>query len=131
MGEFFVSVSGVSLCVDTFGTPGDPAILLIGGACQSMDWWEPGFCRRLGDVGRYVIRYDARDTGRSAVSPAGAPAYTSDELTTDPLGVLDALGVAAAHLVGVSSGGGIAQDLAALRPDAVRSLTLIATSAAF
>jgi len=122
---------GTVLCVDSFGDTGDPAILLMGGATSSMDWWEVDFCRRLADAGRFVVRFDARDTGESSHWPVGKPGYTGEDLSLDPLRVLDALGVASAHLVGVSMGGGIAQDLAVRFPDRVLSVTLIATTAAF
>jgi pimeloyl-ACP methyl ester carboxylesterase len=78
-----------------------------------------------------VIRYDHRDTGQSTASPLGQPSYTGADLSADPLRVLDALEVDRAHLVGVSMGGGIAQDIAVEHPARVLSLTLIATSAAF
>jgi len=121
---------GVELCLETFGDPDDAAVLLLGGATASMDWWDAAFCRRLAAEGRYVVRYDHRDTGESTTSPAGRPAYSMRDLTTDPLRVLDALGVRGAHVVGVSMGGGIAQALAASHPDRVLTLTLIATSPA-
>jgi pimeloyl-ACP methyl ester carboxylesterase len=121
---------GTVLCVDTTGDPGDPALLLLGGATSSMDWWDPVLCARLAEAGRFVVRFDARDTGGSSHWPVGQPGYTGEDLTLDPLRVLDALAVAAAHLVGVSMGGGIAQDLAVRFPDRVLSLTLVATSAA-
>ena len=130
MAERIVAINGVDLCVETFGEPTDPAVLLIAGAAQSMDAWEVPFCARLAAEGRFVIRYDHRDTGRSRASPAGKPTYTEDDLTTDPLRVLDALGLAAAHLVGVSMGGGISQQLAATSRDRVLTATLIATSPA-
>lgn len=125
-----VDPDGVELCLETFGDPADPAVLLIGGATASMDCWEPEFCIRLADGGRFVVRYDHRDTGRSTASPAGRPGYSFQDLATDPLRILDALGIARAHLVGVSMGGGIAQYLAAHHPERVRTITLIATSAA-
>jgi pimeloyl-ACP methyl ester carboxylesterase len=125
-----VDAEGVELCLESFGDPGDPAVLLISGATASMDWWEPAFCARLADGGRFVVRYDHRDTGASAAWPAGSPAYSSEDLATDPLRILDALGVARAHLVGVSMGGGIAQYLAAHHADRLLTLTLIATSSA-
>jgi pimeloyl-ACP methyl ester carboxylesterase len=121
-----VNVNGVELCVDTFGDPADPAILLISGGAASMDWWEEEFCERL--EGRFVIRYDHRDTGRSVSYPAGAPGYTGPDLVADAVGVLDALGLARAHLVGVSMGAAMAQQVALEQPDRVASLTLIATS---
>jgi pimeloyl-ACP methyl ester carboxylesterase len=123
-----VNVNRVELCVETFGDPGDPAILLISGATGSMDWWEDEFCDRLAAGRRYVIRYDHRDTGRSVSYPAGAPGYTGADLDADAVGLLDALRVASAHLVGVSMGGAIAQQAALDHPDRVASLTLIATT---
>ena len=131
MSLSMVPVGDAQLCVDTIGREGDPAVLLIGGATSSMDWWEPEFCERIAAAGRFVIRYDHRDTGQSTASPVGAPAYTGDDLSADPLRILDALGVRSAHLVGVSMGGGIAQDIAVQHPERVLSLTLIATTAAF
>ncbi len=126
-----VSVGDAELCVDTYGDANDPAILLMGGSTSSMDWWEPEFCERLVAAGRFVIRFDNRDTGQSTSSPVGEPSYTGADLSNDPLRVLDALGVPSAHLVGVSMGAGIAQDIAVQHPERVRSLTLIATTAAF
>ena len=60
-----VSANGVDLCVQTFGEPTDPAILLIAGAECSMDWWEDELCELLAAGPRFVIRYDQRDTGQS------------------------------------------------------------------
>lgn len=125
-----MTVDGIQLCLEAFGDEDDPAVLLIAGAAASMDLWEPEFCARLADCGRYVIRYDHRDTGRSATSPRGHPTYTSDELTTDALRVLDALDIPRAHLVGMSMGGGLVQVLAVRHADRVRTLTLMSTSAA-
>ena len=116
--------------ISTFGAATDPAVLLIAGSSSSMDWWEPEFCQLLADGGRYVIRYDHRDTGDAPSYPPGEPGYTGDDLVTDALAVLDDLGVAAAHLVGISMGGAIAQVLTLDHPDRILSLTAIATSAA-
>ncbi|MFC4588420.1 alpha/beta fold hydrolase [Sphaerisporangium corydalis] len=126
--EKMLRVNGVDLCVEAFGEPGDPAVLLIAGATASMDWWEPEFCERLAAGSRYVIRYDHRDTGRSARYPAGAPAYTGHDLIADALGVLDGLGVSRAHIVGISMGGGMAQVIGLDHAERVASLTLISTS---
>lgn len=123
-----VQVDGVEICVETFGEPADPAILLIGGLAASMDWWDEEFCEHLVAGRRFVIRYDHRDTGRSTSYPPGAPAYTGADLTSDALHLLDGLGLARAHLVGISAGGGIAQELVAQHPDRVASLTLMSTS---
>ncbi|WOC13298.1 alpha/beta fold hydrolase [Gordonia sp. MP11Mi] len=118
----------VSLAVDEFGDKSAPPVLLIAGATQSMDWWTPDFCERLAAEGLYVIRYDQRDTGASTASPPGRPAYEGIDLANDPIRILDALGVDAAHLVGLSMGGGIAQYLGVTAPQRVRTLTLIESS---
>lgn len=118
----------MDLCVRTFGDAGDPAILLIMGSSASMDWWEDDFCERLAAGSRFVVRYDHRDTGRSVSYEAGAPAYTGRDLIEDAVGVLDALRLTSAHLVGMSMGGAIAQVVALDYPDRVASLTLISTS---
>lgn len=126
--ERMVRVNTVDLCTQAFGDPADPAILLIGGAEASMDWWEDGLCARLAAAGRYVIRYDNRDTGRSTTYPVGAPTYTGQDLIADALGLLDALDLGSAHIVGISMGGALAQHLAVHHPARVASLTLISTS---
>jgi pimeloyl-ACP methyl ester carboxylesterase len=120
---------GAELCVETFGDPVHPTVVLIAGNAASMDYWDPELCRRLAEAGRHVVRYDHRDTGRSTSSPPGRPSYTADDLTTDALRVLDALGVDRGHAVGVSMGGAIAQELAARHADRIASVTLIATTA--
>ena len=130
-GERIVRANGVDLCVETFGDPTDPAILLVGGAAASMDWWEDEFCRRLAAGPRFVIRYDHRDTGRSISYPAGAPPYTGQDLVADAVGLLEALGLERAHVVGMSMGGAIAQRMAVDHPGRVASLTLMSTSSAF
>ncbi|GAA2608728.1 alpha/beta fold hydrolase [Paractinoplanes durhamensis] len=123
-------VNGIELCVETFGEPTDPALLLIAGGASSMDWWEDEFCRRLAAGGRHVIRYDHRDTGRSTSFPPGSPPYSGVDLAHDALGVLDAIGVHKAHVVGLSMGGALAQRIAVERPHRVLSLTLMSTTLA-
>jgi pimeloyl-ACP methyl ester carboxylesterase len=127
-GHRIVDVNGVDLCVDTTGDAADPAILLISGMGGSMDWWEEEFCQRLAAGGRFVIRYDHRDTGQSVSYPAGAPGYTGADLAADVVGVLDAVGRRSAHLAGISMGGALAQRVALAHPDRVDSLVLISTS---
>jgi pimeloyl-ACP methyl ester carboxylesterase len=127
-GHRIVQANGVALCVQTFGEPASPAILLVSGAAASMDWWEDEFCERLAAGPRFVIRYDLRDTGQSVSYEPGAPQYSGMDLVTDAVGVLDALRVARAHVVGISMGGGIALHLALDHADRVASLTLISTS---
>lgn len=128
MTEQTIIADGVELCIETFGDPTDATVLLIAGGAQSMVWWEDDFCGRLAKTGRHVVRYDHRDTGRSTSSPAGQPSYTGADLATDPLRILDALGVDRAHLVGLSLGGGIAQRLALEHPERVRTLCLASSS---
>jgi pimeloyl-ACP methyl ester carboxylesterase len=123
-----ITANGVDLCVQTFGDPAAPAILLIGGAECSMDWWEDEFCELLAAGPRFVIRYDLRDTGQSVTYLPGAPEYDGTDLTADAVGVLDALGIERAHIVGMSSGGGIGQELALVHGDRVATLTLLSTS---
>jgi pimeloyl-ACP methyl ester carboxylesterase len=125
-----VEVNGVGLCADTVGDAADPAILLIAGLGASMDWWEDEFCQRLAAGGRFVIRYDHRDTGQSASYPAGAPGYTGADLAADAVGVLDAFGRRRAQLAGISMGGALAQQVALAHPERVDSLVLFSTSPA-
>jgi pimeloyl-ACP methyl ester carboxylesterase len=125
-----ITATGVELCTEPFGDPGHPPILLVMGIGASMLWWEEGFCRMLADGGRFVIRYDHRDTGRSVTYEPGRPGYTGADLVADAAGVLDAYDIPAAHIVGVSAGGAFAQLLALDFADRVRSLVLISTSSA-
>jgi pimeloyl-ACP methyl ester carboxylesterase len=128
--EKIVRANGVALCAQEFGAPTDPGILLIAGAASSMDWWEDEFCERIAVAGRRVVRYDLRDTGRSTASPAGKPDYTARDLVDDAVALLEALGLAPAHIVGLSMGGGIAQHIAVEHPHTVATLTLMSTSPA-
>jgi pimeloyl-ACP methyl ester carboxylesterase len=122
-------VNGVDICVETIGAETDPPILLIMGSGGSLDFWEDEFCARLVAGGRFVIRYDHRDTGQSISYEPGHPEYTSNDLVADAVGVIDALRLPEAHLVGMSMGGAIAQLAALDHPHRVASLTLISTSA--
>jgi pimeloyl-ACP methyl ester carboxylesterase len=130
MAERMIEANGVELCTESFGDPADPPLLLIMGIGASMLWWEEGFCRTLAGGGRFVIRYDHRDTGRSVTYEVGRPGYTGGDLVADAAGVLDAYGIPAAHIVGASAGGAFAQLLALDYPERVLSLVLISTSPA-
>ena len=129
--EQMLAVNGIELCTETFGSPTDPPILLIGGKCASMDYWEDDFCAALAAGGRYVIRYDHRDTGRSTTWPAEKPGYTWRDLVADVPGLLDALGLEKAHLFGISMGGALAQCTAVLHPERVTTVVLDQTTSAF
>lgn len=130
MAERMIRTGGVELATESFGDPSDPAVLLIMGTGASMLWWEEGFCQLLAGGGRFVVRYDHRDTGRSVGYEVGRPGYTGADLVSDAVGVLDAYGIAEAHLVGVSAGGALAQAAALGHAERVRSLVLISTSRA-
>jgi pimeloyl-ACP methyl ester carboxylesterase len=127
-GETIVQANGVDLCVQTFGDPADPAILLIHGAATSMHGWEDEFCERLAAGPRFVIRYDHRDTGRSVSYAPGAPPYSLRDLAADAVALLGVFSLERVHLAGRSMGGGIAIIAAVDVPDRVASLTLIGTS---
>lgn len=130
MAERMIEVGDVQLCAEAFGDPADPAVLLVMGLGASMLWWDEALCRSLADAGRFVIRYDHRDTGLSTAYPPGRPGYFGGHLADDAIAVLDAHDILAAHVVGVSAGGGVAQLLALDHPDRVRSLVLISSSPA-
>ena len=124
MGERIVRANGVDLCVEPFGDPADPALLLLHGAGNTMLSWDEGLCGRLAAGGRFVIRADGRDAGRSVSYEAGAPRYGLRDLVADVAGLLDSFGVARGHLVGMSTGAAIAQLTALDHPARVASLTL-------
>jgi pimeloyl-ACP methyl ester carboxylesterase len=125
-----IETDGVELCTEAFGDRDDPPTLLVMGIGGSMLWWEEGFCQMLAESRRFVIRYDHRDTGRSVTYELGHPGYTGTDLVADGAGVLDAYGIAAGHVVGVSAGGAFAQLLALDFADRVLSLVLISTTRA-
>jgi pimeloyl-ACP methyl ester carboxylesterase len=139
MDERFCDVGGgITLCYDAFGDPADPALLLVMGLGTQMVAWHEDFCGRLADEGFHVIRFDNRDIGRSThIDGAPTPtlpqllmrrppaAYRLEDMAGDTAGLLDGLGIGAAHVVGASMGGMIAQTLAATRPDRVLSLASI------
>jgi pimeloyl-ACP methyl ester carboxylesterase len=129
---------GIELCYQTFGSPEDEPLLLVMGLGGPMTWWDEQLCAMLADEGFFVIRFDNRDVGRStrvegrSTLPRLAGAfvglkvrapYTLDDMARDGFGLLDHLGIASAHVWGVSMGGMIAQTMAILRPERVRSLT--------
>lgn len=126
--ERMVRVNGIELRAQAFGDPSHPALLLICGATSSMKRWPDEFCARLADAGRFVIRYDNRDTGRSSVFPVGAPGYSIRDMADDAVGVLDAYGVERAHVAGWSMGGMITQNVAIYHPGRIRSAFLFGST---
>jgi pimeloyl-ACP methyl ester carboxylesterase len=121
-------VSEVEIHSETFGDRANPAILLIMGASASMLWWPDGLCSQLAAAGRFVIRYDNRDTGESTTYPPGEPGYALEDMADDAIRVLDRYKVERADIVGMSLGGIIGQMLAVRNPERVATLTLIAST---
>jgi pimeloyl-ACP methyl ester carboxylesterase len=128
MAEPIIQADGVELAAEAFGDAMHPPVLLIMGAMASMLWWPDAFCKALADRGRFVIRYDQRDTGLSTKYPPGQPGYTFDDLGDDAFRVLDSYSIPAAHLVGMSLGGMIGQAATLKYPSRVLSLTAISSS---
>jgi pimeloyl-ACP methyl ester carboxylesterase len=133
-----VKANGIDIEYETFGDPAAPPLLLITGLGAQMTTWEDAFCEQLAGRGFQVIRFDNRDSGLSTlIEESGYPdiaaafrgnaqaAYQLDDMAGDAAGLLDALGIGAAHVVGSSMGGFIAQLVAINHPDHVLSLTLI------
>ena len=127
-GEQIVQRGGVDLCVETFGDAGDPAILLIHGAGNSMLSWDEELCERLAAGGRHVIRYDLRNAGRSTTYAPGTAQYGYADLADDAVALLGALRIESAHVVGMSFGVGAAQLLALDQPEHVAALTLASST---
>jgi pimeloyl-ACP methyl ester carboxylesterase len=130
--------NGIELEYETFGDPEARPLLLITGLGAQMISWDDALCAQLAARGFHVIRFDNRDSGLStrmedagipdmaaALSGNPHPAYQLDDLADDAAGLLDALGIGAAHIVGASMGGYIAQLVAINHPDRVLSLTSI------
>ncbi|WP_129778345.1 alpha/beta fold hydrolase [Peristeroidobacter soli] len=128
MTERTIASNGAEICTQSFGYSGNPTVLMIMGATASMLWWPDELCERLAQTGRFVIRYDNRDTGRSTTQAPGAPTYTLDDLADDAISVLDAYEVECAHLVGMSLGGMIAQVVALKHRSRIASITAISSS---
>ncbi len=135
--------NGIELCYDTFGDANSPALLLIMGLASQMIAWPDEFCALLAARGYRVIRFDNRDIGLStSFDSAGVPnigaamaaalqgkpvdaPYRLSDMGADAFGLLDALGIESAHVVGASMGGAIAQTMAIERPGRLRTLTSI------
>jgi pimeloyl-ACP methyl ester carboxylesterase len=128
----------ITLCYETFGDESAPPLLLIQGLGMQMVGWPDDFCAGLAERGFHVVRFDNRDAGRSTHIAGRPPTprqllrrridpvlYTLSDMAADAHGLLARLGLAPAHVVGVSMGGMIAQTLAAEHPAAVRSLVSV------
>lgn len=132
-----VRANGIDLCYETIGDPADPALLLVMGHGMQLDAWDREFCARFVAQGYFLVRFDNRDVGRSTKQTGvpdiaaarrgerGAAGYQLDDMADDAAGLLDALGLDRAHVLGASMGGMIAQLLAIRHPDRVASLCSI------
>ena len=139
----FARANGLDICYDTFGDPAAPPLLLIMGLNSQMIAWDDEFCSELARRGYRVIRFDNRDIGLSTrFDSAGVPdvsaafmtvmqgksidaPYRLSDMAADSVGLLDALGIDKAHVVGASMGGAIAQTMAIEHPSRLRTLTSI------
>jgi pimeloyl-ACP methyl ester carboxylesterase len=135
--------NGIELCYEIFGDAKAEPMLLIMGLGAQMIHWDDDFCRQLAARGFRVIRFDNRDIGKSSKLSGGkrlgplemlklrflqipvAAPYRLRDMAVDTVGLMDALGIQSAHLVGASMGGMIAQEVAISFPQRVRSLTSI------
>lgn len=145
-GPKFAAANGITLCYDTFGSPSDAPLVLIMGLATQMIVWDEDFCALLAARGHFVIRFDNRDVGCSTKFAEPKPPtmvdilitsigrsnlrvrYTLLDMAKDTIGLLDALGIASAHVVGISMGGAIGQELALAFPNRIRTLTSIMSS---
>jgi len=129
-----VHANGIHIEYETIGKTDAAPLLLIMGFGRQMIAWPDTLCSMLVERGFHVIRYDNRGVGLTTVGESGAardaawPPYTLDDLADDSAGLLAALGIPAAHIVGASMGGAIAQSLAIRHPERVLSLTSIMSS---
>lgn len=132
------TANGIEIEYETLGSPEGPPLLLVMGLGGQLIWWPEELCSLLASRGYYVIRYDNRDVGLStkidggpppdllaALTGQAVPAYTLRDMAADGVGLLDALGLGAAHVVGVSMGGMIAQHMAVHFPERVQTLCSI------
>lgn len=122
-----VAVGEVELVAQSFGDPKHAPVLLVAGTSCSMDWWPSALCARLAALRLFVTRFDQRDTGRATHGEPWRPSWSLPDLVTDSVGLLDALDIEAAHWVGFSQGGWVAQLAALDHPRRVLSLTLLSS----
>jgi pimeloyl-ACP methyl ester carboxylesterase len=141
-----VTVDGIEIVYDTFGESSASPMLLVAGLGMQMIGWEEEFCSQLAARGYWVIRFDNRDVGLSTrLDEAGVPdvqalmqaavpgkavevPYVLHDMAEDAVGLLDALGIESAHVVGASMGGMIVQEMAIHYPDHIRTMTSIMSS---
>lgn len=135
--------TGIEIEYETFGSPSNPTVLLVSGFTAQLLMWPADFCQMIAEAGFHVVRFDNRDCGLSTKldgrevdtngvihaalmeDPVPAVPYTLSDMAADAVGLLDALGVERAHIVGGSMGGMIVQIMAIEYPSRVASLTSV------
>ncbi|MEA2362181.1 MAG: hypothetical protein QOD71_1326 [Thermoleophilaceae bacterium] len=138
MAEETARANGIEIAYETNGDPSNPPLLLVMGLGMQLIHWDTELCEQLAERGFYVIRFDNRDSGHSTKIDAPVPdvrrammglsvdaPYLLEDMADDAFGLLEALGIDAAHVVGASMGGMIAQTMAIKLPERVLSLTSI------
>jgi len=142
-GEQQVATNGLRINYDSFGDPSHPAMILVMGLGTQMIHWDDDFCKLLASQGFWLVRFDNRDIGKSTwLTELTAPGlvaflgnswfgnalnapYLLNDMADDTLGLMDALHIEKAHIIGASMGGMIAQCVALKAPERVISLTSI------
>lgn len=137
------TANGIQIEYETFGTPAASPLLLVMGLGAQLTAWDPEFCGQLADRGHYVVRFDNRDVGLSTkFESGGAPnmaevfaarqrgekveaPYNLSDMSDDAFGLMTALGMDRAHIVGASMGGMIVQTMAIEHPERVLTMTSI------
>jgi pimeloyl-ACP methyl ester carboxylesterase len=135
-----VQANGIEIAYETFGDRAARPLVLVMGLATQMLAWHEDFCGMLADRGFFVVRFDNRDIGLSTHLHDAPPpdvlaafvhndtssaSYRLEDMADDTVGLMDALGIEAAHLVGASMGGMIAQTVAIRHRARLRSLTSI------
>jgi pimeloyl-ACP methyl ester carboxylesterase len=136
--EEIAHANGIEIAYERIGDPSNPALLLVMGLGTQLIHWDRELCELLAERGFQVIRFDNRDAGHSTKIDAPVPdvrrallglhidaPYLLGDMADDAVGLLDHLGIEAAHVVGASMGGMIAQEIAIRHPERVLSLTSI------
>jgi pimeloyl-ACP methyl ester carboxylesterase len=141
-----VAANGIEMVYDTFGEPSAAPMLLVMGLGVQLIAWDEEFCEQLAALGYWVIRFDNRDVGFSTrFDEAGIPdipamfqaqiqaeaqvsPYLLKDMADDAVGLLDAIGVERAHVVGVSMGGMIVQEMAIHHAQRIRTMISIMSS---
>jgi pimeloyl-ACP methyl ester carboxylesterase len=128
MADGTVSANGVRIWYEDFGDPADPDVILLVGANATAISWDRSFYDPIVAAGYHVVRFDNRDVGLSQWFDFVSEPYTLEDMAEDTVGLMDALSIERAHLVGASLGGMIAQLVALQYPDRVLSMTSICST---